>query len=186
VGLSNKRGLSAIVATISLVLLTFAAVGIIAGFIIPLVRNNLDSGTECVDYKDYFIFREDLGYNCIKIETTRLYAISVGAAGVNEETENKISGFKLAFITSAGDSEAVDVKDPFSNYGGDVGMIRRVNITLPLQIPGSGGARTYVYNSTTVFESVSVAPILKSGRTCGISDSIKFKSVICQKVVTTE
>lgn len=60
----GKKGLSAVVATVSLVLLTFAAVVVISSFIIPLVRDNLNEGTECSAYRDYFFFEEEFGYNC--------------------------------------------------------------------------------------------------------------------------
>ena len=52
--LKRKRGLSNVVSTILLVLLTFSAVVIVAGILIPFVRDSLNEGSECLDYRDYF------------------------------------------------------------------------------------------------------------------------------------
>lgn len=48
----NKKGLSDIVATILIVLLALAAVGIVAGFLLPIIRDSGDSATlsvKCLD-----------------------------------------------------------------------------------------------------------------------------------------
>ena len=42
VKMAGKKGLSNVVASVALILLTFVAVGIIAEYIIPLVKDNLN------------------------------------------------------------------------------------------------------------------------------------------------
>jgi len=181
----GKRGLSAVVATVSLILLTSVAMVIIAGYIIPLVRNSLSEGTECTSYRDYFFFEEEFGYNCYKNVTDHwLYAVSVGAASISRDEENNIKGFRLSFITENGDSRTVDVEEGIP-AGSKAGEIRKINASLTLlDIPKSGEVRTYVYNSSERFNSVRMAPKLKSERICPITDSMKINRNICDKVLS--
>jgi flagellin-like protein len=57
----NRNGLSAIVATIMIILLTVSAAGIIMGFVVPFVRDGLQESTECVAFQEYYKFNEDVG-----------------------------------------------------------------------------------------------------------------------------
>ena len=179
----RKKGLSSVVATVSLILLTFAAVGIIAEYIIPLVKDNLSDGGECLNYRDYFSFRDELGYNCGK---NGLYSVSVGASPAGGETGKKINGFVLVFIEETGDSSDVEVSIGSSDFGMDEGMIRRVNTSLKLDVPKSGEVRTYVYNSSKRFISVEIYPKLMSDRLCSLTDSIKIEDVVCANILTVE
>jgi hypothetical protein len=45
----EKRGLSAVVATVLLILLAIMAVVVVWAFVVPFVNNQLDEGTACVD-----------------------------------------------------------------------------------------------------------------------------------------
>lgn len=45
----NKKGVSAIVATVLLVLITIAAVGIIWGAVMPMIKGNIEKSQRCYD-----------------------------------------------------------------------------------------------------------------------------------------
>ena len=82
----DKRGVSPVIAEILLVMLTIAAIGIVAGFVIPFVQNTLTKSTECTNYNDYFKFQEvfnvgsdEFRYNC-RDAGDGLYGISVKAS----------------------------------------------------------------------------------------------------------
>ncbi len=47
--MNNKKGISAIVATVLIILITVAAITIIWAAIIPMISNQLESGTVCLD-----------------------------------------------------------------------------------------------------------------------------------------
>lgn len=176
--LNEKKGLSSVVVTISLVLLSIVAVAVIAGFIIPLVRDNLDEGTECFDYRAYFSFEEEFGFNCYREEFgTKLYGVSVRAQTAGSEVEEKVKGFKLVFLKE-GESVPVSVVD-------DSGEIRMLNTSKPVEIPKSGEVRTYVYESTETFDAVEIFPFLESGRVCDRSDSTNVRSV-CESSLDIE
>jgi flagellin-like protein len=179
--LNKKKGLSTIVATILLIMLTVVAVTAIATFVVPFVKNNLYEGTECVDYKDYFSFNEDFDYNCWIYEDPPgiyRYGITVSAESASDDIEAEVKGFSLTFLSETGDSQAIEVYDGGPTGTAD-GEIRRIVSTYPLEIPENGGTRTYVYSSSQVFEFVKIYPNLNSGKTCPESDSLRILDETC-------
>jgi len=178
----GKKGLSSVISTVSLVLLTIAAVAIIAGYVVPLVKGGLEGGTECNNFRTYFVFEEEFDYNCFSgSDGDWLYAVSVGAGSSNSEVGTR--GLKLSFINDQGESRVVDVEDGLS-AGTEIGQVRRINSTLLLEVPKSGEVRTYVYRSDMKFESVRVSPVLISERVCPVSDTVKIDRNICQGVLS--
>jgi len=166
----QKKGISNVVATVLLILLSVIAVVGVGTIVIPLVRDGLTGSTECVDYRDYFTFEEEFGYNCYNSSAGgTLYAISVRGAAVSDEIEGEIKGFKLVFLSST-DSEGVDVEN-----GGSLGIIRMVNSSLPLSVPGSGEVKTYVFQGMGGLEKAEIAPRLKSGKLCEVSDRVRVQ-----------
>lgn len=176
---NNKKALSPVVATILLVLLTFSAVVIVAKFIVPLITKNLDSGSECFSFPDYFYFEKEFGYNCYQSrDGVWLTAVSVGAATVEEEDSSQIIGFQLGF-TKEGDSIGVEVKEGQAVSNGEGGIRMLDNSMTTIEVPKSGEVRTYIYSSSLLYSNVNVYPILKSGRVCDKTDTIKIQGEIC-------
>jgi len=176
---NSKKALSPIVATILLVLLTFSTVVIIAKFIIPLVTRNLNSGSECFSFSDYFYFEKEFGYNCYQdIDGAWLTAVSVGATAAEDEDSSQVAGFQLGF-TKEGDSIGIEVKEGYA-VSDDVGGIRMLDRSMTkIEIPKSGEVRTYVYKSNLLYSNVNVYPVLKSGRVCDKTDTIKIQGEVC-------
>jgi hypothetical protein len=179
----NKKGLSAVVATISLVLLTVVAVSIVVGIVLPFVRENLEEGSRCVDYRDYFEFEEEFGFNCYRISgSDYLYGISVGADTVSDAVQKNVAGFKLSFIKE-GNAKVVDVFSENAT-GSGIGEIRMLNLNLPsIEVPISGEVRTYVYHDTEAFGAVEISPVLKGNRVCEKTDSIRVEGRICESAL---
>jgi hypothetical protein len=177
---NSRKGLSTVIATISIILLTVVSVGIIATLVIPLVRDNLEDSTACIPYKDVYYFEEEFGYNCFKPDgNENWYGISIGAEKLEEE--NKLIGFDL-FFSKSGESSKVSVREgnPNGNSPGNIRMIDTSN-NANIVVPNSGEVRTYVYitDNTNLYESVDVAPVLEGGRVCEKSDSIKLSTIEC-------
>ena len=177
--MNNKKGLSSVVATISLVLITVVAAVFIAGFVVPFVRDTLNEGTECVGYENYFTFYEEFDYNCYKREDVfgggyhYLYALSIGADSVSQGKLDNIGGLRIQFL-GGGESVGVEVKNN-SNAGNSVGEIRMLDLSsTKLTLPENGGVKTYVYNSSVKFDSVEIYPILKNERMCKQTDGIQI------------
>jgi len=170
--MKDKRGISSIVATVALILLTFSAVVVIAGFIVPFVRDNLTEGSECFPYRDYLTFEEDFGYNCFNItDGTRSQWISVRAGSADEETESRVVGLKLSFITP-GDTSVVDIDEMGTMTG-----VEMLNGDATFLIPKSGEVRSYIYNRNESFNFVEVFVKLDNGKVCEKSDSIKLDNL---------
>ena len=78
----NRNGLSEVVSTVLIVLITIAAVAFVANLAIPFVRNNLQSSTECLSSQGYFTFDDTQGYDCY--DQNGLYGFSVQAGNGGE------------------------------------------------------------------------------------------------------
>ena len=164
----EKKGLSQIVATVLIILITVSAASFIAGFLVPFVKNNLDS-TECFNYRDYFTFDNEFGYNCYESRAENYYKISVSAKTDNSDLEEGITGLGLAFINDD-DSEVFLIEEGTPPSG--VRMLSDYNALLSL--PKSGELRSYNYSSDKIFNSAKIYSILKSGRECEVSDTIEI------------
>jgi len=172
--IKSKRGLSSVIATISLVLLSVVAVGILAGILVPFINNQLNEGTQCVGLENHFYFEEEFGYNCYR-NSDYMYAISVGAQG---DDDSNVGGLILAF-KSEGESFSVEINDGDA-VGSSEGEVRMLGISESnIEIPKRGEVRTFIYNGDKAVEAIDVAPILKSGKSCTPTDSIKMLGEIC-------
>jgi flagellin-like protein len=170
----GKRGLSPIVATIALVLVTIAAASLIAGIIVPLVRDRLNEGTECIGYENYFSFYEGFDYNCYRqSDGNYLYAISVQADNAAQDKIDNVEGMRMQFV-GGGESDGVDIEE-----GAATAQIRMLNSSQDLSIPKKGGVKTYVYTSSRFYKNIELAPILENGHVCTKSDELNMGGFVC-------
>ena len=170
----KKKGIASILATVLIVLLTITAASIIAGFVIPFVKDNLESGSACVKYSDYFKFKEifeydriEYRYNCYDSQN-KLYGFSVSTQSNETEVTEKIAGFDIV-LWEEGNNEKLSVR----NGEGTTNEVRMLDGSRLIKIPVNG-IETYVYNleSEIVFDRAEIHPVLKSGETCKESDII--------------
>jgi hypothetical protein len=188
-GKMEKKGLSAVVVTVLLIFITTVAGVIIAGYLVPLVRDNLNEGSECFDFREYFTFDDQFDYNCYELDKVSgdyRYAVSVKAKTMDRENSEKVTSFVLGFDGISGVSNSIEVPlRDISDFGEGVGQIRRIEVGSPLEFPVSGEVRTYVYNNgAEKVEEIKIAPILDSGKVCDVTDRIKTVSNICTNVIT--
>jgi len=171
-----KRGLSAVVATVLILLITIVLVTILAQVVIPFARDNLQHSTECIPYENYYNFDTSFSYNCYSVVSGKyIYKISVKAASIADSQEEDADGFNLV-VGSESSSKVVYVK---KGTGGscDVGGIKNLedpcNSLSSLKIPNPGESQSYEYKSEEVLTSVQIGSLLSSGRACDASDSMK-------------
>jgi flagellin-like protein len=172
----QKKGVSPVIATVMLILLTIAAVGIIAGFLIPFVKNSLTDSTTCFSYRDYFKFEQEFGYNCYapgSNGTNYLHAVSVRAGSDSSKGED-IKGFELVFMKAGSSTKKSIVKEQLVNLeSGGIRMLDKTKTTLAT--PQSGEMRTYVLNAgEDIYKGVEVYPVLQTGKVCDMSDKIEL------------
>jgi hypothetical protein len=147
--MKNKRGVSAVVATVLIILITVAAVGIIWVAVIPLIRDKVASSDICLS--------ADLSID------------SSGGWTCHDLDQNLT---KIRVKRGSSDSEIVGVEFYFDKSGNTETFIRNLSI-------GKNGAKVYSFSDIEIVDEVKIAPIVKIGDTeevCSISSSIKIKT----------
>jgi len=185
--MENKKGVSTVVATILIILLSVVAVVVVAGFVVPFVKNNLEESTECVDYSDYFYFEEEFGLNCYTTQENggefdkRTYAFSVGSKGNKKELENGVKGFRVSMIRQG------NAKSIYIENGAEVTEeIKMKDGTGNFELPRIGEVRTYIYvtrDENDLFSSLEIYPVLKNDKTCDRSDKISIAGELCENEI---
>jgi len=166
--MDKKRGLSPVVATVLIVLLTVVSVSILSAFVIPFVRDNLEGSGQCFEVVGKLEIYET-PYNC--------YASSSGKEGTGfsiSVDDEKIIGFRVSLV-QGGSFDSYEIKG-----GATLNNIRMLgsNFSQPLQIPSNGGVRTYIADGD--FDKIEVFALLDSGDSCDLSDSLNVKPCITQ------
>ena len=182
--LKNKKGVSTIVATVLIILITIVVAGLLAQVIIPYVRNNLQRSSECIPYQKYFQFEDNIqnkNYNCFKKASggsLNVFESSIKVIGNEKADPGNINGFNIVFTdVNLGTSELFSaIKGPSGNSGVLMLESPQSSIIIPSL---TGDVLTYQYNSKAGYDSsktytADVYPVLKSGRICDKSDTIKL------------
>jgi|GEM_PF-1310132 flagellin-like protein len=129
----GKKGISAIVATVMIILITVAAVALVWSAILPMVKDNLEKGTACADASMALSLKSS-GYTCWDGANMDLQ-VSL------DSTTVVLSGIEVALITAgAGTNLDVVAGLPTSN---EVKIISVVAAAQP--------------------DSVSIAPMIEIG-----------------------
>lgn len=173
--IKNRRGISPIIATVLIIVMGIAAVAILAGFLVPFVKNSLQKGTECLPYENYYAFDDSFGYNCVNASDNS-YLISIKASFDKGLAEN-VEGMKIVFTKKNGESQVIEIKNN-SVSSSDAGGIYLIGaLQSNLRLPGPGGVISYGYNAPfEEFSGAEVYPVLKGGRICADrKESINIK-----------
>ncbi|NCO11773.1 hypothetical protein GW924_04230 [Candidatus Pacearchaeota archaeon] len=159
----GKKGLSPVVATVLIIMITVVAVTLIAAFIVPFVQKVPEEGQRCFEVFADLSFHDTL-YNCYSNDTQQQTHTGFSVS-INDES---IQGFTLLAINK-GQSERYTITDGISGIqelkmlGGTWGEA--------LEVPDNGGVRTYVYKGHV--ESFEIYPVLADGKQCEKSDQIE-------------
>lgn len=142
--ISGKKGVSALVATVLLVLIAVAAVGIIWGMLMPMLQEKIaEASRACINAN--IRIDAERGYTCYDAASKNLsIMVSRGA------DELDIAGIQV-IVFAAGNSYRFDVED---------------------NIPSANSASVFVLEVEAVPEYATVAPVMqigKSKKTCGIA-----------------
>lgn len=169
----NRKGISAIVATVMIILVTVAAVTIVWAAIIPMINSNLEKATVCNG--------ANMG---LKIVNTGYTCYNVG--NISDINDNGSISVNVGRETS--DFELADIQFVFSKGGSSTSVvIENSDKTAPVTGLNSD---VYTFNasslgiagdldSTSVFESVQIVPIVKVGNTeklCDLGSPIQLSA----------
>lgn len=153
----HKRGISAVIATVLLIMLTVTAVALIAGVIIPFVRNQLDTSKRCFDVTDQISIVQGT-FTCYNSSSTKIMI------------KRTSKDFELkGFLISLSNKSSSQVYRIYNNSETS-GVIMYDNGQI-LKIPEQGGANTYVFSFSSDY--ALIAPILEGDLICKeISENI--------------
>ncbi|MBX4211888.1 hypothetical protein KW787_00320 [Candidatus Pacearchaeota archaeon] len=168
-----RKGLSDVVTTVLLLLVTIAAVAIVAAFIVPWIRGSLNEGTACVSYNSYFTFDQTFGYNC-RDPGTGAYHISVRAEP-NSSAAESIQGFDLVFLLK-GATKVVHVRKGQESSCITNGISQKGLCSGTLKVPEAEELFTYSYYADSTYDAAEIYPVVKNGKVCGKSGSIELKA----------
>jgi flagellin-like protein len=151
------RGLSNVIATVLIILITIVAIVILSSFIIPFVRDGLDNARSCIGFEEHLKFEKEFGYNCYQ---EGKFAFSIRNLG-----DDEIIGFRLVLL-NGDNSVSLKVLEDNSDLdmlgGGDI------------EIPKKGEVITYVYqDANNQWEKAEIYPVI-SGDTCDKNDEIEI------------
>lgn len=170
----EKRGLSAVVATMLLILLTVVSVVLVASFILPFINDSLKS-TDCFKFKEYFVFDNSFDLNCYEKDASGQYKykLSVKTQADNSNAD-KVIGFNLRFLGN-GKGSSIIARD--GEFNSDLTMLAGV-AGEPIKIPISGGkypVLSYIYTSSEEYKKAGIYTVIEDGRICDESDLIELK-----------
>lgn len=183
----SKRGVSALVATALLIFITVMAVGLVAYFIIPMIKDSLSTSQACNNAR--ISVDTQRGYTCYRWvedeETGELTKAELQFMVTREAQDFELKGI-LVSVGAGGSSKTFkikkDTKYPWAKNWGDAEYGNK------LILPGPGEQRTYIINllheDVNLIQSkpttVGVFPIILVGEkeeTCsGSAPPINIKS----------
>lgn len=168
----TRKGVSPIIATVLLVILTLVAVSILAVFVIRFVNDSVKGSDECFKVLGKVKFDDTL-YNC------NFANASMARTGFSVRIDSdQALGIKVAF-TKAGSTNSFSIEN-----GTSMETIRMLNgnFNTPLEVPARGGVRTYVTNDN--YDRVEISAILKSGMVCDTRETVTISPCSDPSVVS--
>lgn len=163
----NRLGVSPVVATVLLLVLTIVIGSIVFSVVLPFVDDKLGESKACLDVFEGVEFAES-SFNCYNLTAP---TVETGfSVKINKE---KVEGVRIALIDSNENSDVVEIRQSSSNPG-----LRMVGSAVgayntPLTFPTAGGQRTYLASGT--YKKAEIAPITDSGEICAVGDVIEFQ-----------
>ncbi len=158
---NNKKGISAVVATVLIILITVAAVTVIWAAIIPMISENIGGATECFDASAALTINSD--YSCYN------------------ESGNYVN---IQVARSTGDFELLGV-DVSGSWEGNSAVVT-YNVT---DVPDANGERVYVIDLGIAddeldldgIDGASVAARVKAGQVEKLCDGSAITEIrACQ------
>lgn len=154
----KTKAISAIIASLLLILLSVAAVAILWSFINPMIRGNLETGKSCFELREYFTVSDS--------EYTYYNSTKTSIMIERSSEEYNVSGF-IASLEHDSQSTRFDI---INGRVTGVKMLVSSGDTEDLKIPKSGEARTYIFDIGNATK-VNIAPIRLDG---GLCDAISY------------
>jgi len=153
----NKKGISAIVATVLIILITVAAVTIIWAAVIPMISNKLEAGTVCLDAVSQIQLLDE-GYTCR----------ASNGDNVSIQIKHLAKSFELAdvqvLVSAGGDTTVFEISNDTTTL---------VPIGSDISLPGINEEKVYIINTSLItgtINEVKIAPVVAVGNSKEVCD----------------
>jgi hypothetical protein len=159
----NRKGLSTIVTTLLIVVLSLVAVGLVWGFVSNMIRNQIKTSESCYGNSDKVRINEQ--YTCYEVrsgEYNLRVSLSIGDTSVDKVVVYVSSASAVKSYTITNTEGTVAGLLPIPYLAGNVNV----------KLPGKNSGLTY--NATafsSIIDSVEIAPII-GGTQCDVSASL--------------
>lgn len=177
-GLIGRKGVSPVIATMLLLVITVVLAGLIMAFVLPFVRDKLGDSKECIDTLEGLEFAESR-FNCY--EGPGLTLETGFSIKVKKDT---VKGARISLIRQDDSSDVADLKDGItisSTTGLSVRMVSVVAYSTPIQFPDQAGEQmAYISkNADNVpYVKAEISPITESGKVCEVADIVELAPCI--------
>lgn len=169
-----KRGVSPVIATVLLLVITVVIASIIFAFVVPFVNKSLGNSKACLNVLDGVEFPESK-FNCYvdySLSNPPPFSSPQYETGFSVKVKKAgIVGVRISLIDEDGNSEVKDIKlgsvEDEANY-----RLVDSDYNAPLIFPSTGGQRSYVVNVN--YSMAEISPITESGDVCAVSDTVEF------------
>ena len=157
----NKKAVSAVVATVLLIALTLAVVGIVWAVVNNLVQDRIQSSESCGILNEVELNPRYTCYNQTTGNDELWFYITVGEVENLEDI--------LVSISGQGTGSSFKITESLAN------LTNYPSRTPATGIPGKNEGNTYIYTLPAAFtqapETVTISPVI-SGEQCGASSTI--------------
>ncbi len=123
--MKNKKGVSAIVATALILLITVAAVTVVWAVVIPMITENMGEAEACLKAADFLEIRTDMGKTCTNTVNTSVQIRRTGDASVN------IDHIQVLLIGEDGNSVTKILNSTSTPALMDIGEVKTYTFTNP-------------------------------------------------------
>lgn len=171
-----KKGISPVIATVLLLLLTIVAVSILTYFVVPFLNGNLENSGDCFDLLNKVSLEEN-SYTCY----TYLSSGSTQgrtAFSLRVDYEEPVQVKVLLYKPGRTSADNMILRD-----GANYSTLRMLDqdFSQTLDLPYKGAVRTYVLSD--VYEQIEVNPVLSSGKVCNEQRSIRLQPCVNSAVI---
>jgi flagellin-like protein len=163
--LKNKKSLSAVIATVLLIMLTIAAVAILYAFVVPWVKCNLNKSKQCFDSNNQLSIDTSSGYTCTKSSPAETWVMI--KRGENPDFKLKKI---IVLLTKEGASNRYEIQAGTATPG-----VTMYNVADQIVLPNPGESKTYKFPIGNE-EGVEILPMI-SGECGDISCSPVFQKL---------
>ncbi len=165
----DRKGVSPVVATVLLLVLTIVIGGIVFSVVIPFVNDSLGESKECLDTFEGVEFPESQ-FNCYIVSATGGTNETGFSIKVNKEGITRV---KVALIDANGNSDVFEIFEDASNA--NLRPIGQGYSDL-LEFPSVSGQRTYI--SDKIYKKAEISALTPSGDVCSVADVLEFEPCI--------